>query len=108
MKNKTIIRFVIKNRCDYVNVIDIFCKLNYNNPIYAYLSSKTFSNMGMMISKDNIEMSKEGIYFSGAYGISHYKAEFIPENYVILVSSDVEYRYVFDLYISPYYKINNE
>ena len=107
MKNKTIIKFVVENSCDYLNVIDIFYKLNHVNPTYAYLSFKTSSNMGM-INKDNIEILKEEIYFGKAYGINHYKAEFVPENSLILASSNIEDDYVFDLHVSPYYKINNE
>lgn len=108
MKNKKTIKFQIENSTDYLNIIDMFIKLNNNLPCYAYLSFKTSVNMGL-ITKDNIKICKENIYFGKAYGIDHYKAEFLPENFIILTSNSSrlmnnnEKEYIFGLHISQNY-----
>lgn len=108
MENRIIMKILVENSADYLNTIDIFKKLNNSSTCYAYLNFETATNMGA-ITKDNIEMCKENIFFGRAYGIEHYKTEFLPNNSVILANnsaklmSNNEKKYIFDLHISQNY-----
>lgn len=119
MENKIIIKILVENSVDYLNVIDMFMKLNNSSTCHSYSSFETAINMGA-ITKDNIEMCKKNFYFGKAYGIDHYKANFVPENHIILESGSFEVlnegdsknndkkEYIFDLQVSSNYKLNNE
>lgn len=108
MKNKIIMKILVENRADYLNAIDMFKKINNSSTCYAYLNFETAANIGK-ITKDNIEICKENIFLGIAYGIEHYKSEFLPDNSVILANnssklmSNNEEEYIFDLHISQNY-----
>ena len=119
MENKIIIKILVENSADYLNALDIFIKLNNSPTCHSYSSFKTAINIGA-ITRDNIKICKENFYFGKAYGIDHYKANFVPENHIILESGSCEVlneddsknndkkEYIFDLQVSSNYKLNNK
>lgn len=58
MKNKIIVKTLVENSVDYLNIIDMFMKLNNSSTCHSYSSFETAINMGA-ITKDNIEMCKK-------------------------------------------------
>lgn len=118
MKNKIIIKILVENSADLLYAIDAFKKINNTVSCHAYLSFDTALNIRAIVNH-NIKICEKNFYFGKAYGIDHYKVNFVPENHIILESGSFEAinkddskndkkEYIFDLQVSSNYILNNE